>query len=153
MDTIKKQGLFYRKTSEKLLKIATELNKEKQEVNQSVESKTAEASKKYNTSIDKISSAIGPGTQVFNSLYSDMQTSLIDAVYEFRKMQMDKAEQEGYQEAKEVYEQLIKEKKEKLSELQQKVEGNNKQMVKLILDTVDLFVEEKIKDIDLSMLL
>lgn len=82
-----------------------------------------------------------------------MQTSLIDAVYEFRKMQMDKAEQEGYQEAKEVYEQLIKEKKEKLSELQQKVEGNNKQMVKLILDTVDLFVEEKIKDIDLSMLL
>lgn len=82
-----------------------------------------------------------------------MQTSLIDAVYEFRKMQMDKAEQEGYQEAKEVYEKLIKEKKEKLSELQQKVEGNNKQMVKLILDTVDLFVEEKIKDIDLSMLL
>ena len=153
MDIIKKQGLFYRKTSEKLLKIATELNKENQEVNQSVESKTAEVSKKYNTSIDKISSAIGPGTQVFTSLYSDMQTSLIDAVYEFRKMQMDKAEQEGYQEAKEVYEKLIKEKKEKLSELQQKEEGNNKQMVKLILDTVDLFVEEKIKDIDLSMLL
>lgn len=50
-------------------------------------------------------------------------------MYEFRKMQMDKAEQEGYQEAKEVYEKLIKEKKEKLSELQQKVEGNNKQMV------------------------
>ena len=145
--TIKKQGVFYRQTSEKILGVASKLNEE------NVRNKTVKVSEKYNMSIAGVSSIIGMGRNTFVEMYPSRQPDLIDAVYEFRKGQMDKAEQKGYQEAKEVYEQAITTKKKELKQLQQKIDGQTKEMMDIVSDAIDMFVEEKMKDADLNILL
>ena len=110
-------------------------------------------SEKYKMSIAGVSSIIGMGRNPFIEMYPSRQPDLIDAVYKFRKGQMDKAEQEGYQEAKEVYEQAITTKKKELKQLQQKIDGQTKEMMDIVSDAIDMFVEEKMKDADLNILL
>jgi len=151
--TIKKQGVFYRQTSEKILGVASKLNEENEEIKENVRNKTVKVSEKYNMSIAGVSSIIGMGRNPFTELYPSRQPDLIDAVYRFRKGQMDKAEQEGYQEAKEVYEQAITTKKKELKQLQQKIDGQTKEMMDIVSDAIDMFVEEKMKDADLNILL
>ena len=132
--TIKKQGVFYRQTSEKILGVASKLNEENEEIKENIRNKTVKVSEKYNMSIAGVSSIIGMGRNPFIS-------------------QMDKAEQEGYQEAKEVYEQAITTKKKELKQLQQKIDGQTKEMMDIVSDAIDMFVEEKMKDADLNILL
>ena len=151
--TIKKQGVFYRQTSEKILGVASKLNEENEEIKENVRNKTVKVSEKYNMSIAGVSSIIGMGRNPFIEMYPSRQPDLIDAVYKFRKGQMDKAEQEGYQEAKEVYEQAITTKKKELKQLQQKIDGQTKEMMDIVSDAIDMFVEEKMKDADLNILL
>lgn len=153
VNATRKQGIFYRRTTKKLLDIDNILNKEMKKTEENVEYKTAEVSKKYNIPFSNISSIIGMGKQTFAPIYPYQQTSVISLVYEFRKNQMDKAEQEGYQDAKEEYEKLIMEKKEELKKLQQEVDENTKEMVKLICDTVGMLISEKMKDADLDIML
>ena len=74
-------------------------------------------------------------------------------VYEYKKRQMDKAEQEGYQEAKELYEQKIRYMKRKLKRLEREADEEIKAMMHLISDTIDALVEGKIKVNDLNTLL
>ena len=122
-------------------------------IKENVRNKTVKVSEKYNMSIAGVSSIIGMGRNPFIEMYPSRQPDLIDAVYKFRKGQMDKAEQEGYQEAKEVYEQAITTKKKELKKLQQKIDGQTKEMMDIVSDAIDMFVEEKMKDADLNILL
>ena len=77
---------------------------ENEEIKENVRNKTVKVSEKYNMSIAGVSSIIGMGRNPFIEMYPSRQPDLIDAVYKFRKGQMDKAEQEGYQEAKRYFE-------------------------------------------------
>lgn len=151
---IKKHGEFYDWKSAKLLGIATDLKEEKEKVEKKVESKTKEVSRKYDIPIVGVSSAIGMGMNPCMELNPYLQVSAaLGMVYEYKKRQMDKAEQEGYQEAKELYEQKIKYMKRKLKRLEREADEEIKAMMHLISDTIDALVEGKIKVNDLNTLL
>ena len=119
-----------------------------------VESKTKEVSRKYDIPIVGVSSAIGIGMNPCMELSPYLQVgAALGMVYEYKKRQMDKAEQEGYQEAKELYEQKIKYMKRKLKRLEREADEEIKAMMHLISDTIDALVEGKIKVNDLNTLL
>lgn len=78
---------------------------------------------------------------------------ILDIIYSYKEKRLKKAEQKGYLEAKELYEEKIKRLQDKLKRLMEKSDEEIKKMVKLISDILDEIVENQMKIAELKILL
>ena len=146
---IVEQKNMYQNQSDKLIDRLAALEYERDCLQVQVDSKAKQLAKEYNIPIEKVTSEISSGTL----LMTDISFGILDIIYSHKEKKLKKAEQKGYLEAKELYEEKINKLKVELNLLKEKGHGEIKELVDLISDVLDEIVENQMKIAELRILI
>lgn len=144
---IELQKNIYGNKCDKLIDKLESLEYEKEKLKKQVDNKVKEVSRAYNI----------PQTQILSSMRSGIiannNIGILDMIYRHKEKKLKKAEQEGYLEAKALYEAKIRKLKEELARL--KKDGNREieKLIKLISEVIDEIVENQMNIAELRILL
>lgn len=148
-ELIQSQKSNYGNQSEKLIARLSELEKQKKSLEEQLERKTKAVSVKYNIPIGEVRRFAATG-----SLMSITSTlGILDLTYSYKEKKLRKAEQAGYLEAKELYEEKIAKMKNDLQEIKKKGNADIKNLFDMISDLFDAIAEEQMNIADLKILL
>lgn len=114
-----------------------------------LERKTKAVSVKYNIPIGEVRRFAATGSLI--SITSTL--GILDLIYSYKEKKLRKAEQAGYLEAKELYEEKIAKMKNDLQEIKKKGNADIKNLLDMISDLFDAIAEEQMNIADLKILL
>lgn len=138
---------IYGTKSDILIQKLEELEKKRQNLENQVEEKIYSVSKKYNLSISQVQESLINGNIIMRS------KSILDIIYRYKEKKYREAEQHGYLEARNLYEDKINKLREELMSL--KKEGDNKicELKNMIKEVLEKITDEKMKIAELEILL
>ncbi|WP_017416456.1 hypothetical protein [Clostridium tunisiense] len=146
---IKSQKNMYGDESYKLIDRLSVLENERESLEKQVDNKAKQLSKTYNIPLEEVRSAMSCGTLLMPAV----NFSILDMIYSYKEKKLKKAEQNGYLEAKDLYEDKIKRLKAELNRLKEKGDEDIKKLVDLISDVLGEIVENQMKIAELRILL
>ena len=126
-----------------------DLEKERKNLEKKTVKKTREVSDKYNIPVSEVQKSLSSG------FWGDDSTSLdiSDILYYYKKDKMKKAEQQGYLEAKELYEEKIDKLKKEFAKREKELSLDRDNMKQLVSDILSAIAEEKMKIAELEIVL
>ncbi len=142
------EQIDYNDQVEVLTKQLCALEKQKSLLKRQFGQKVAKVSSKYNLAVETVQNMAETGRVLASDVF--FITSYIHG-YKDRKLQ--KAEQEGYREARSLYEEKIEKIKGNLQELKRMANADIKKLLDLIDDLLEAIAEERMKIADLNVLL
>lgn len=135
--------------SEELTNKVDSLKRRKEALEEVVNQKSLAVADKYNIPVQEVRQAC-----LSQTLFScDYQLDLLSIIYDIKKKKLLKAEQQGYLEAKEMYNKKIQDLKGKLDRLKEKGNAKLNELIQLIADVLDDIEKEEMRIADLKILL
>lgn len=148
-ELIQSQKSNYGNQSEKLIEKLSELEKQKKSLEEQLERKMKAVSVKYGIPTGEVRRFAATGSLI--SITSTL--GILDLIYSYKEKKLRKAEEWGYLEAKELYEEKIGNMKKDLQELKKKGNADIKNLLDMISDLLHAIAEEQMKIADLKILL
>jgi ribonucleotide reductase alpha subunit len=148
-ELIESQKSNYGNESEKLIEKLSELEKQKKLLEKQFEKRTKDFSSKYDIPIGDVSKFASTGTLMCTTF----TVSILDLIYSYKEKKLRKAEQRGYIEARELYEEKIAKLKQDLQDLKKKGNADIKNLLYMIDDLFNAIADEQMKIADLKILL
>lgn len=146
---IKFEKIFYGNQSEKLIDKLFDLENERDALKMRANEKAEKVSKDYNINIDNLNLAMMNGT-LLNPSYT---FGIIDIIYRYKEKKMQKAEQNGYLEAKVIYEEKIKKLQNELDRLKKSGDDEIRKLLDLISDVLKEIVNVQTSIAELKILI
>lgn len=125
------------------------LEKEKESLEELVKNNIDIFSEKYNISPSNVKSILGTGSLFIPKAI--ISIGILDIICSNKERKLKKAENEGYLEAREIYEKKIKELHDKYILLKNKGNEDIKKLIDLLVDVCDEIADNQIKIIELKL--
>lgn len=148
---IEKQKNSYDNKADILINKLEALEIEKAKLEQHVHSKTQDVSCKFNIPIGDVKSSIVSG--VFPAGGAMISVDVLGLIYKYKEKKLIEAEQRGYAEAREIYENKISKLKAELRRLKENGNKDIKKLVTMIEQIFEAIADEQMKIADLRILL
>lgn len=148
---IEQQKNSYDIKADTLINKLEALEREKSKIEQQVNSKIRDVSRRFNIPVGDVKKSLASGTLLVGG--SSTSVDILGVVYKYKEKKLKEAEQRGYVEAKKLYENKISKLKEELRRLR---ENGNRDIRKLILMIDEIFeaiADEQMKIAELRILL
>lgn len=149
-ELIKTQKDNYDKKSEALIIKLEKLEKQEVQLKKQLNAKKKEVSTKYDIPVNDITKALASGKSL---LVNDSFNNAFALIYCYKKKQLRDATQEGYIEARELYEKKRKKLKKDLKDLKDKGSKEIQELINTINDILSTISEEQMKIAELEILL
>ena len=149
-DLINNQKNDYGNEAYKYIEKLEKLEQQKESLQNQINSKAKDLSKKYGVSYDNIKNSISGSSSL---LEEPGNINFLDIICSYKEKKLRQEEQKGYLEAKQLYEEKIKKLKNELSELKKKGDAEIQILVKQISQVLDAIAEEEMKIAELKILL
>ena len=127
------------------------LEEEVRRLENQVEENTKAVAHKYDIPVSQVRGFVSSGTLITGSMIG--AACILALIYEQKKRKLQKAEQQGYLEAREVFETKINKEKRKLEKLKEKGEKEIRELVNMVGEVLDDIAEEQMKIAELKILL
>jgi hypothetical protein len=148
-ELIESQKDKYGEQSDMLIDKLSALEDERDRLQKQVDNKAKQVSKTFDIPIGEVRSSLAAGSLLMPS----SGLGLLDIIYSYKEKKLKKAEQKGYSEAKELYEEKIEKLKADLNKLKSKGSKEVKKMINLISDILDEIIENQMQIAELKILL
>ena len=133
----------------KLVTRLQELESKKENLEKKIKNKAKKVSLEFDIPLSSVESGMATGTL----LIGPAGFSLIDVIYNYKESKLRAAEEKGYAEAKEIYENKINELKENLRRLKNKGNSEIREMMGLINDAMNEIIEKETQLAELEIIL
>lgn len=140
---------MYDAQSDALIEKLESLESQKRRLENQVKQKCIALSEKYDIPVSQVQRGLATGTLIMGPATVD----ILGMIYRYKEKKLREAEQDGYLEARELYESKIAKLKKELAELRSKGSADIKKMVSMIDEILDAIAEEQMKIAELKILL
>ena len=134
---------------EALLVELERLEERRNKLEKKVKTKTQNVSDTYDIPIEQINTSMASGTLIMGT----PSFSALDIICSYKERKMQKAEERGYQEARELYLEKIEKLKVKLEELKKKSSKKLKELTDMAKEIMSDIADEELKIAELQILL
>lgn len=137
------------KQVDKLVARLQQLESKKADLEKKIKNKAKKVSTQFNIPLSSVTESMAAGALVMGGT----GFGLIDIIYNYKERKLRAAEEKGYAEAKEIYENKINELKENLRRLKKKGDSEIQEMMNLINDVITEIIEEETQIAELEIVL
>lgn len=137
--------------SEGLLNQLALLENEKIELQKQLDNKIKQVSKKYGISQSVVYSMWSMSSEE-SLFHQNTSFDIVDIIYKHKEKKLHRAEQQGYEEAREIYIKKLEKEKLKLQQYMNKISSEKKNMVKLINEVLEEIASNETKIAELKIL-
>lgn len=147
---IEEQKKNYDIKADELIAKLEMLEEKKARLEKQVDQKTKEVSRKFNIPVGDVKASVMGGRSIFTDY---PQIDLLGIIYSHKERKLRKAEQEGYMEARELYERKIEKLKSELRRLKENGDRDIKKLISMIDEIYEAIADEQMKIAELKILL
>lgn len=148
---IEQQKTSYDNKAETLINKLESLEKEKERLEREVDAKTRDVSRRFDIPVSEVRGSLAAGTLLVGGPMASVD--VLGIVYRHKKKKLKEAEQRGYAEAKELYENKISKLKSELKRLQENGDKDIRKLLSMIDEIFEAIVAEQMKIAELKILL
>lgn len=148
---IEQQKTSYDNKAETLINKLESLEKEKERLEREVDSKTRDVSRRFDIPISEVRGSLAAGTLLVGGPM--ISVDILGMIYKHKEKKLKEAEQRGYVEAKELYENKISKLKSELKRLKDNGDKDIKKLLTMIDEIFQAIAEEQMKIAELKILL
>lgn len=148
---IEQQKTSYDNKAEILINKLEYLEKKKECLEHEVDAKTRNVSRRVDIPIREVRSSLAAGTLLVGDPLPSVD--ILGMIYKHKEKKLKEAEQRGYAEAKELYENKISKLKTELKQLQENGDRDIKKLLSMIDEIFEAIADEQIKIAELKILL
>ena len=127
------------------------LEKEKSRLEQQVNSKIHDVSSKFDIPIGDVKKSLACGTLLVGGPLASVD--ILDLIYRHKEKKLKQAEQRGYAEARELYENKIERLKAELRRLKEDANKDIQNLIMMIDEVLEAIINEQMKIAELRVLL
>lgn len=148
---IEEQRTSYDNKADALINKLELLEREKAKLEDQVHSKTQAVSRKFDIPFKDVKNSLASGTLLVGGPMGSFD--ILDLIYKYKKKELKEAEQRGYVEARELYENKISKLKKELRRLKKNGNKDIKKLVTMINEIFEAIADEQMKIAELRIFL